>query len=726
MIDEIRKLRELTETLTGNGYLRDQAEEWAYALDAIPEFVYIIDNQHNLKFVNKALAARLGENKEDLFNRKCFSVIKGYSEEGPDCVFPMDCCDLETLSEANGEVYLEKLNGWFIYDRSPIYTSTQKLIGFICILRDITERKKLFEETEKRQKILDTIFNTAPLCLGLLERDSRNLITVNDTFCKVLGYEEEEVVGKNVSIIYPSTEEYENVGLIKAAALEDSGSARLETKFKTKDGRVIDVALATSVTGNENELVFAAGDITNRKKREAILRLNEAHTEALLALSIMDERDEEELIEFVLEKAVSLTNSKIGYMHLTDEDENGVINLNLFKWSKAVHDNCGADSVPHYPLERAGVWADCVRTKKPAVHNDYNNLPNRKGLPLGHFPLERHMSVPVLDGGKVVAVLGVGNKESTYEDLDVKRLTLFLNSMWDIIKRKRTESNFSDLIRSAPLGIFTYLLKNDRLILKQFNSAAESILKLKAKDCLGKTLDVVFPNLVKTEIPEIYRDIARNGGVWAEDAFVYEDKSNDISGVFSVFVYQIRKHEIAVFFSDVTEQSRILKELAITRGKLEHAEEKMKKDLKSFANKIDKTKKILIVEDQRAVSELLGNYVKKLGYDYKIALDGQVAADLIDKNGICLVIVDLTLPAGPTGMDIIKKVAEKHQHTPIIVVSGTADIHDVDEAMRAGAWDFISKPVSLSIIKESVERNIKQSLMIKKSKLLDEFLELTN
>jgi len=40
MIDELKKLRELTEELTGNGYLRDQADEWEYALDAMPEFVF--------------------------------------------------------------------------------------------------------------------------------------------------------------------------------------------------------------------------------------------------------------------------------------------------------------------------------------------------------------------------------------------------------------------------------------------------------------------------------------------------------------------------------------------------------------------------------------------------------------------------------------------------------------------------------------------------------------
>ena len=46
MIDELKKLRELTETLTGNGYLRDRAEEWEYAFDAIPDYIYSVSYTH--------------------------------------------------------------------------------------------------------------------------------------------------------------------------------------------------------------------------------------------------------------------------------------------------------------------------------------------------------------------------------------------------------------------------------------------------------------------------------------------------------------------------------------------------------------------------------------------------------------------------------------------------------------------------------------------------------
>jgi diguanylate cyclase (GGDEF)-like protein len=93
----------------------------------------------------------------------------------------------------------------------------------------------------------------------------------------------------------------------------------------------------------------------------------------------------------------------------------------------------------HYDLDRAGVWADCVRERKPIIHNDYSALPNKKGMPEGHAEILRELVVPTLRGGRVVSVLGVGNKPTEYDRKDVELLSSIADIVWVIIDRKRTE-----------------------------------------------------------------------------------------------------------------------------------------------------------------------------------------------------------------------------------------------------------------------------------------------
>ena len=72
----------------------------------------------------------------------------------------------------------------------------------------------------------------------------------------------------------------------------------------------------------------------------------------------------------------------------------------------------------HYPIAQAGNWADCVRVKGPVIYNDFANSPDRQGLPPGHTPIKRFMSVPILANGKVAIVFGMGNKAQEYTDRD--------------------------------------------------------------------------------------------------------------------------------------------------------------------------------------------------------------------------------------------------------------------------------------------------------------------
>lgn len=166
------------------------------------------------------------------------------------------------------------------------------------------------------------------------------------------------------------------------------------------------------------------------------LRQNETRLESLLKMSLLAEASEEDIRSFALESVVALTESTGGYLHFVNQDNQ---TIDLVSWSKAVHLICRAEKSVHYPIDKAGIWADSIRFGRPVVHNDYQAEAGKKGLPEGHFPVTRHLGVPIFDGKHIVAVAGVGNKVEPYTLEDIRQTMLFMNNMWTILKRKKAE-----------------------------------------------------------------------------------------------------------------------------------------------------------------------------------------------------------------------------------------------------------------------------------------------
>ena len=179
-------------------------------------------------------------------------------------------------------------------------------------------------------------------------------------------------------------------------------------------------------------------DITERKLTEEAINLNEFRLEALLDLNQMAEASIKEITDFVLEEAIWLSNSKIGYLAFVDKDETLI---SIQSWSKRVLEECSIIDKPIiFPIKNIGLYGEPFRQRKPIIINDYSaHIPNKKGYPKGHVEIFSYMSVPVFEEGKIVAVAGLGNKEDNYNEKDVQQLTLLMEGMWRIIKSRRGE-----------------------------------------------------------------------------------------------------------------------------------------------------------------------------------------------------------------------------------------------------------------------------------------------
>jgi len=189
------------------------------------------------------------------------------------------------------------------------------------------------------------------------------------------------------------------------------------------------------------DVAFALNSIRleeERRQTEAALLLERSRLEALLQLAQMASAPMQEVTDFALEAAVRLTESKIGYLAFMNDDETV---LTMHSWSKTAMEQCAIIDKPIvYPVETTGLWGEAVRQRKPVITNDYSAPnPQKKGYPQGHVKVVRHLNVPVFDGDRIVAVAGLGNKDSDYDESDVRQLTLLMQGMWRLLQRRKAE-----------------------------------------------------------------------------------------------------------------------------------------------------------------------------------------------------------------------------------------------------------------------------------------------
>lgn len=109
------------------------------------------------------------------------------------------------------------------------------------------------------------------------------------------------------------------------------------------------------------------------------------------------------------------------------------------------------------------------------------------------------------------------------------------------------------------------------------------------------------------------------------------------------------------------------------------------------------TNRILVVEDEAAISEMVGLALARAGYEYDIAHDGEQALALIAQQPPLLILLDWMLP-GLSGIDLARRVKrdERTRAIPIIMLTARGEEADKVRGLEVGADDYLTKPFSLS------------------------------
>ena len=120
------------------------------------------------------------------------------------------------------------------------------------------------------------------------------------------------------------------------------------------------------------------------------------------------------------------------------------------------------------------------------------------------------------------------------------------------------------------------------------------------------------------------------------------------------------------------------------------------------------TTKALIIDDEPDISELLAITLERMGIECKTAEDVHTALSLLKKEHFQLCLTDMHLPDG-SGLDIVQHIQKNYPQTPVAVITAYGSTEMAVTVLKAGAFDFVSKPVELSRLRDLVRNALKLS-----------------
>lgn len=387
------------------------------------------------------------------YNELAFELF-GYKEkqEVPESVISLyedihDRDQLLSLLMNNGslndfEVRLKTVSGLMV---ASVNASVLELAGekfHIATIRDVTAKKESEEKLKKSEEKFSRLFEAATDAIILIDEQG-SILDCNQAALKLFVISKNEFCGSSFLDFAPEVQPDGSLSreyfFSSLADLQSNPGKRIAWQHRLRGGTLIDCNITLSRLEVEDCSLFmcVVSDLSKEKKFRAKSKLDEIRFEALSAISRMVDADLSSIYDYALEAAVSVTESSIGYIFFLNEDET---ELSVYAWSKNAVSHCNLKDYPEiYKVDETGMWADAIRLRQPIITNDYAGCPYKKGLPEGHIHISRHMNVPLFDNDHIVLLAGVGNKESDYTQEDVRQLTMLMEGMWNIVRRKQAD-----------------------------------------------------------------------------------------------------------------------------------------------------------------------------------------------------------------------------------------------------------------------------------------------
>lgn len=379
---------------------------------------------------------------------------------------------------------------WF-YDRA-IKKRTRHGIQYFGMIFDISKRKEAEEAFLREKAFLDQLVESAPEAIVLGKNDGC-ILRINSEFCRLFGYKEKEVLGKNIDDLIASAEKKSEAFSV-TQTVGKGEKFSLETMRQRKNGKPINVSLIGSPIIIDGQQVATYGiyrDISDRKQAETIQHIQYEIANAMIKAETLSG-----LLETVRNELSSLIDTTNFLLALYDE-ASGMLSAPFEKDEK--------DAIPQWPAEKSLTGLVVQQKQSMLLSKEQIRQMSEAGtIQLIGSRAETWLGVPLLINEKVLGAIVVQSydKADAYDRNTINILEMIASQLSVYIERERAEDalrqneeryralveNASDLIYSTDRrGRFTFL-----------NRVALTIIGYETGELIGKHCSLLIrPDMLK-------------------------------------------------------------------------------------------------------------------------------------------------------------------------------------------------------------------------------------
>ncbi|OGW42597.1 MAG: hypothetical protein A2132_07435, partial [Nitrospirae bacterium RBG_16_43_11] len=358
-----------------------------------------------------------------------------------------------------------------------------------------------------------TLVNMSPV--GIFHTDMGGLVTyINKEGLQIADLTLEEAYSTKerwAKSLHP--EDRERVMSEWNQAVKDHTDFKSEYRFQRKDGiSSWVIAYATVLKDSAGQIMGYIGtlnDITDRKEAEENLEWESSVNASLADLSRMLLSEESMTIDEiscqVLELARRLTGSELGYVGYIDPDTGFMISPTL---TRNIWAQCNVPNKSIIFEKFTGLWGWVLNNKIPLMTNTPGDDPRSSGVPEGHVPIQRFLSVPSLMGEKLVGQISLANPNRDYTTYDSKLLeqmadlyAIAIQHMWAEEAIRESEEKLRTITCSSSDAM---VMIDHQGTISFWNDSAERIFGYKRDEAIGKDMHELI-------VPQRYHDAMKKG-----------------------------------------------------------------------------------------------------------------------------------------------------------------------------------------------------------------------